>query len=393
MAHRRVDGRRGQDDRSVSLRRLRALTLSRLNRLGRKMRTHALALAAASVGTLLIAAAAAATPTACQKALTKGAAALTRKTLARMARCVDKDNAGRLPGPCPDPITAAKLAIARQRIEHRVEAACGPSDPPALGFAALCSLGAPEGSAAQAACSALPVTSAGLGPCVDCWQRAGLHEFLALLYASHAVELCGGTVGLGSSVCSQGGCASMLDPIPDQRDLGRTGEADCQEGIAKAGIRYLRKRGTLLATCALAGGSRDSCLTIPKLQLKLARADAKKAATIAGACGNRRPVANASFCCRTTGNECIAAADRAACIGSGGDPQEDKSCGSDGRCRPASAGQTITWWDQCPRRSCDTYRISTIGDVAACVRDKADEAVDGVLCTRFPTRWSCPSAP
>jgi hypothetical protein len=351
-----------------------------------------LALTTASIGTLLITSPAGAEPARCQKMLLKSGTVLAQKASTRLARCLDKDNAGKVPGPCPDPITAAKLAIVRQKVERKIATACEIADATALGFSSSCSF-VPLDGAAESACGALPLnTPAELATCITCRQRADLFELVALLYASHAVDVCGGTVGTGSSVCSQGGCASMLDPVPDQRDLGRTAEGDCQQGIAKAAIKYLLKRSKLLGTCALVG-TRESCLANPSMQLKLARADAKRAATIARACDNRHPVSNRPFCCRTTGNSCMASGDPAACVSSGGQVQEDKVCAANNRCDPVPGGQIITWWSRCPRRDCNDFGVATVADLGACVRDKADETVDGILCSRFPTRWPCPSSP
>jgi hypothetical protein len=55
------------------------------------------------------------------------------------------------------------------------------------------------------------------------------------------------------------------------------------------------------------------------------------------------------------------------------------------------ANQTITWCNQCPRRACGNYAITTPADLVSCVDDKADEMVDGMLCYQFPgSGWSCP---
>jgi hypothetical protein len=350
-------------------------------------------LAATSLAMLLVGASAQAEVRPCQKALAKGTAKLTKQTLKRMGKCLYKDNAGKLPGPCPDAVTAAKLAGAVDKAEAKIAKACSIEDAVALGFPGSCTLAGAEGSAVEEACRALPVSSpAELAECVSCWQQGDLYELLAVLFASHAVEVCGGALGLDSEVCSQGGCASLLGPEPDQRDI--TGaEADCQRGIAKAALKYLVKRAKWLSKCALAGGTRASCLDDPKMQLRTAKITAKTTAKIAGACRNLRPAPVAPFCCRTGGSSCIAATDREACIVGGGQVQEGKSCGLDGRCDNAAGAKTFTWWGQCPLRSCDAFPIVEVEDVDACVRGKVDETVDTTLCYRFPNGgWPCPSS-
>lgn len=344
--------------------------------------------------TLLLGAGASADVGPCRKALVKASAGATKQTLKRMTKCLVKDNAGKIPGPCPDPVTAAKVARAVMKAEGKIVAACATDDLTALGFADSCEFAADDGSAAEAACRLLPVTTpAELATCLTCWHRADLFELLALLFASHAVEVCGGTVGADSDVCSEGGCSALLGPLPDQHDL-TGGDLDCQRGIAKAGFKHLVKRSKLLSKCALGGGSRQTCLADPGIQLKLATAAAKTTAKIAGACRNLRPVPNAPFCCRTSGNSCIAAGERAACVLDGGQVQEGKVCGASDRCDNVPGNKAFTWWGQCPLRSCDNFAIVDVEDLDACVRAKADETVDATLCSQFSgAGWPCHASP
>jgi hypothetical protein len=329
-------------------------------------------------------------PARCERTLVKRYTALAKKALRRIAGCVAKENAGRIGPPCPDAVTAAKLALAERRVAARVAAACAPADAAALGFGGTCALPRTDASTAEAACVGVaPASPAG---CAGCWQRADVLRYLALLHASHAVELCGGAIGDASPACA-GGCADAFTPVPDQGNLQSAGERDCQTGVTKAGITYLLKRAKLLARCARTGGTREACLADARLRLRLAKADGRKAARIAKACGSRRPVANAPFCCRTTGNSCVAAADRGACIARGGSVQEGKTCGAGNRCDPAGGGQTVTWWARCPRRVCAGDPIGTIADLATCVRDTADDTVDALLCARLPGRWPCVASP
>jgi hypothetical protein len=156
----------------------------------------------------------------------------------------------------------------------------------------------------------------------------------------------------------------------------------------------LAKRTRLLGKCVLGGGTRETCLGEPKIQLRLAKAAIKKADTIADECRSLRPVANAPFCCRTGGNSCLAVADRDACAAGGGQVQEGKVCRADNRCDNAPGGKPVTWWNQCPLRVCGNFPVGDLTNLDACVQGKADETADAMLCSRFPgASWPCPSSP
>src|SRR5262249_14627492 len=147
-------------------------------------------------------------------------------------------------------------------------------------------------------CFNLPVTTATeFAECMKCWKGAEFGRYVATLYASHAQEVCGAALDSTSTTCSAIGCTS---PLPDQVNLGNTGENDCQKMIGKASLGYLLKREHFLEQCMLKGGTRGSCLADPKLSLKLAAAETQKQTLITKKCGNNRdPVANPPFCCRT----------------------------------------------------------------------------------------------
>ena len=341
---------------------------------------------------------AAADPVLCQKTILKQYTVLKKKTLKGVGKCLDKQNKGDLPGPCPDPLTSGKLDLARQKVEAKVAATCSLADAATLGFVD-CAYGAPgEDSAVEASCRALPVTSsAELAACISCWKEADFYEFLAVLYASHAAELCGGPLDASSTICSAGGCAGYFGATPDQRDLGDGGENDCQKAIGKAGIKYLLAREKLLEKCALEGGTRFPCLGDAELQLKLTKAAAKTDAVIHDKCGNRDPLPNPPFCCKTMGNQCVAAADRATCETGGGQVQEGKVCGMGNTCDPVPGNQAITWWDSCVTKWCDGIGAFTLDDLIHCVEIRADEIADSMLCYQVPRNghadWLCPGSP
>jgi hypothetical protein len=297
-------------------------------------------------------------PVACEKTIAKNFAKLAKKTLVGLAKCLDRENTGTVAGPCPDPTTAAKLLLERDKAVVAVPGGCEVGDVAALGFVGGCNFGLPEeDSAVEAACRTLPATTpAEVGICLACWQQADAYEFMALLYASHAVALCDGPPDVFSTVCSAGGCSGAPSSSPDQRDLGPGGEYDCQRAIGKAAVKYLVTRRKVLQKCALGGGSRASCLADPRISLVLGKAKDKQADYIEKKCGNRDPVPN-----------------------------------------PLPGSATITWWDGCAPRACGAYPVTTLEDLHECTEDRADEIVDGMLCTQFPRNgqsdWPCPSSP
>jgi hypothetical protein len=236
--------------------------------------------------------------------------------------------------------------------------------------------------------------------CLACWKEARVSHSVAFLYASHAVELCGGDATGASTVCSSLACAHP--PLPNQLDLGDTGENDCQKAVGKAGIKYLLAREKLLEKCALAGGTQDSCEADLTLALKLDKAKAKVDVLIANKCGNRAPVANPPFCCRSgMGNMCVAAATREDCELGGGDVQEGKICGGGNTCDPQPGNQKLTWWEACAQRvsgDCTgATPLVTQDDMVECIEHNTELTVERLMCYQFRgtggSDWPCPTSP
>ncbi len=273
----------------------------------------------------------------------------------------------------------------------RLASACLPADVATLGYTD-CHLGAEESSVASATCGPLPVTDGTtLAACLTCWNATAAREWLATLYASHALELCGGDVGAGSTACSPLGCTPT---IPDQRSLRSRREDECQRGIAKAGFAYIVARETTLGRCGLAGGTRASCLADPTVQEKLEKAVLEKDELITRRCAPRDPAPSPPFCCLTgTENACSGAADREDCVNLGGTVQEDMSCVS-GSCDPTPGSQKITWWGYCPQDDiCPGSALSTLADLRGCIESGADEIADELLCLQLRANggadWPC----
>lgn len=330
-------------------------------------------------------------PVGCQTAIAKQFLRLKRISLRAHLKCLRLENLLRLPGPCPDAEAQLKIQNIAVKVSDALQSQCEVSDLAALGYSD-CAFEA-SGSGIEGTCAALPVTTvAELATCLECWKGANLTELMGILFASHALEVCGGSVGTSSPACSEMECTGS--PFPDQRNLGNTAENDCQTGIGKAGFRYMVKREKILEKCALAGGTRASCLASLDVQADLATAEQKKDTVITRKCGNRDPAPSPPFCCRTgMGNQCTVATDRTDCVDNlGGEVQEDKTCDA-GSCAPAGGGgHKITWWSACPE-TCDP--LSTLQNLIDCVDDSADEIIDRLMCYQFRGNggadWPCPA--
>jgi hypothetical protein len=358
---------------------------------------RSLCAAALVVSALGLAMPAQADPDGCQKIIASQLRKFKKTYLKAHNKCLKLENAGSIPGPCPDATANAKIQQTTLSVTAKIAEKCTASDLATLGFATDCAFEAsPEG--AEAACAALPVLSGPdidptlLAECLECWKAAELSEYTAILHASHAVAICAGTTSAQSTVCSDLDCTT---PLPDQRDL-TGGEGDCQIGIAKGGFKYILKREKILEKCALDGGTQASCLGDPEVQLKLGKAEQSKTAKIKRKCGNRDPAASTPFCCRTgMGNQCTAAATREDCEILLGDVQEDKICGVMGDCDPLMGNKKITWWTNCPEsNTCPGTALTTLDDLIGCVDDSADAIADELLCLQFPRNggvdWPCP---
>jgi hypothetical protein len=335
---------------------------------------------------------ASAEPTSCQKQILKQLFKFEKVYLKKAGKCLDKENALRIPGPCPDELTLLKADAILAKAQLKVGAACTAGDLATLGYSSTCDFEAGPGGSATAICSALPAgTPEELAACLACWKRAEANEYLAVLYASHAEEICDGALDETSPACSPLTCTI---PLPDQRDLGDTAEGTCQKAIGKSAVKHAIKLIKLLEKCARAGGTQASCEADEDLQNKLAKLDAKLETKIKNKCGNTTPAASTPFCCRTGGgNTCTEVATRTDCLDLEGTVQEGKFCDVDSTCgNPPGPNKQITWWETCPTSTtCPGTALASIEDVVACVAEEADTVVAEMLCRQLPTGWSCAS--
>lgn len=327
-------------------------------------------------------------PVKCQKDIVKSLLKLKKTHLKKLAKCVDNQNLGKIPGPCPDAAIALKIQTTRDKVVAKIALSCPDPDLTTLGFPGTCDFGTTQ-TGIEADCAALPVsTPTEFATCLACWKEAQLAEFIATLYASHALEVCDGSLQ-GSDVCSDLDCTT---PLPDQRDLGDTGENDCQKAIGKGGVKHLVQVEKVFEKCGLAGGTRSSCEADLEVQAAIDKSELKLETLIKNKCGNRDPVPSTPFCCRTgVMNQCTAAATREDCELGGGTVQENKVCGGDNTCDSIPGGQKVTWWSSCPNsESCPGASVTTLDELIDCVDASADEIAQHLLCIQFPSGWECP---
>ncbi len=333
-------------------------------------------------------------PVACRKAMLGKLFAFQRVVLKKHEKCRDLRNLGDVAS-CPDTLTTLKIDTVRQKVTDKIAVTCTMADLAALGFPTDCVYETAT-AGVEAGCAALPVTTPGeFSVCLQCWKEAELKEFLALLYPSQALDVCGGALDETSPLCSDLDCTT---PLPEQHLLGEQAEFDCQKAIAKAGITYLIRRQKFLEKCFLAGlgTTRADCLVV--MQAALAEAEAKKVATIQAKCGNRDPVPNPLFCCQCGGgNACNAGLTRADCESAVGcQVQEGKTCNTgNNTCDPVGGNKKVTWWDNCPEsNTCPGAPVTTLQELIDCVDASADTIVDELLCLQLRGNggadWPCP---
>jgi len=333
----------------------------------------------------------------CQKTVVKQLERLKKTYLKQHQKCFDKENKLKIPGPCPDDKTTVKLEKARSKVRTKIPLKCTLDQLATIGYGGDCSYG-PATAGVDGACEALPVTTIEeFADCMMCWKEADFARYAALLYASHAQELCG-TLDDTSATCSDLGCTT---PLPEQRNLGDSGENDCQRGVSRAGVKYILQREKTLEKCMLKGCTRGeclggACLTDVNVPLKLQKAESKLDVLIQKKCGgNRVPSPDPNFCCRCgpMGGVCMLVPDRATCLADETcQVMEQKVCNTvTGKCD--NGPKTLTWWASCPSEegACPGTALASMDDLTACVQENADAIVDELLCMQFPNREACPT--
>jgi hypothetical protein len=137
------------------------------------------------------------------------------------------------------------------------------------------------------------------------------------------------------------------------------------------------------------------CLADADVQAKLLAAQTKRGTVIQNKCGNRDPVPSTPFCCKTTGNDCVAATDRTDCTANlSGQVQEGKECGIGSTC-DVVPGNQFTWWGNCPESAtCPGTLLVSLDDAVGCIDTTAAAVVDELLCLQLRGNggadWPCP---
>src|SRR5262249_35484336 len=143
-------------------------------------------------------------PTKCHKEVVKNLAKYKKTYLKAVSKCLDGKNEGKLPPntSCPDAAANLKISKVALQAPQKVAAKCSLSDlTTTLGFRNDCQYETATTGVEGATCSPMTVASAAdVASCLLCWKGAELAEFIAILYASHASEVCGGALDETSPV-------------------------------------------------------------------------------------------------------------------------------------------------------------------------------------------------
>jgi hypothetical protein len=349
------------------------------------------AVVAWTIAGTLMAASAQAEPVKCQNQIIKSLLKFKQTYLKALEKCADSENLDKISGPCPDAATQLNIDGIKTKARAEIDLSCPAPDLTTLGFPTDCAFES-TATGIESACAALPVGNGGeLADCLMCWKGAELSKYVATLYASHASELCGGALDETSPSCSELDCAT---PLPVQRDLGNTGENDCQKTIGSGGIKHLVAIEKALEKCGLLGHDRAFCEADPAVQAEIAKAGLKLDTLVRNKCGNRDPVVDPPFCCSTgQANACTASTSRSECESNlGGTVQEGKTCGVGNTCDPAGGpNQRITWWSTCPKNDTCDATLDTLDELISCANATAEETAAELLCLQFPSGWGpCP---
>src|SRR5207249_4981491 len=130
-------------------------------------------------------------PVKCHKEVVKRLANYKKTYLKAVEKCLDRENEGKAPGPCPDALATFKINKTVLKAEATIPLKCSLTDlTTTLGYRSDCAYEAAT-TGVEGTCAAKPVTTpAEFADCLVCWKGAALAVFVVLLYASHANEVC-----------------------------------------------------------------------------------------------------------------------------------------------------------------------------------------------------------
>src|SRR5258706_9633846 len=100
---------------------------------GEPMR-YARRLTGAIAAALLLVGSAQAEPVNCQKQIVKNLLKFKKTYLKKVGKCVDNQNLGKIPGPCPDALTQLKIQTTADKVRTTIAFACPAPDLTTLGF-------------------------------------------------------------------------------------------------------------------------------------------------------------------------------------------------------------------------------------------------------------------
>src|SRR5262245_44786358 len=114
-------------------------------------------------------------PVVCQKQVIKTLASFKKISLTATEKCLDKENQGKLPGPCPDTATQLKIQKKSTSATDKISTSCTMADLTALGFPGNCQFEAAtqgQGGAVRGATGDHPDGVLGLPPVLE--DRGGV---------------------------------------------------------------------------------------------------------------------------------------------------------------------------------------------------------------------------
>ncbi len=211
-----------------------------------------------------------ANPLACKSAIVRAGADFAIAKLKALQKCDEGVAKGKLVGPCPDAIGAAKIDVAATKLRARINRACGGADQTcgtgdddslaSLGWPATC----PD--LEGVGCTLAIANCTDIEDCLLCVNEWAVDQSLALYYADLELEL------------------PIEGVKPSSADRALT---KCQLAIGRAATKFYVVKSKALAKCwdAVVTGTIVGPCPDPKAAALIAKAESKKASGICKACG------------------------------------------------------------------------------------------------------------
>src|SRR6185369_14878234 len=111
--------------------------------------------------------------------------------------------------PCPNALANFKIGTTNSKVAAKIAMKCTMQDIADNGYRSDCAY-EPATTGIEGQCAALPVTTpTEFAECMKCWKGAEMSEYVGILYASHANEICG-SLDETSTTCSDIDCTTPL---------------------------------------------------------------------------------------------------------------------------------------------------------------------------------------